>query len=65
MIAFSFSLSINSVTGIPATVVYLVGKNGIEKIVEVSLNADEKELLNKSAEAVKSVMNVLDNMKMF
>jgi len=51
----------NIYLGVPV----VLGKNGIEKIVEVSLNADEKELLNKSAEAVKSVMNVLDNMKMF
>lgn len=30
----------------------ILGKNGIEKIVEFDLNADEKELFNKSAEAV-------------
>jgi malate dehydrogenase len=42
-----------------------LGKNGIEEIVEIKLNEDEKELLNKSAVAVKDVMNVLDGMKLF
>lgn len=47
--------------GVPA----ILGKNGIEKIIEVDLNKDEKVLLEESAKAVKSVMNVLDDMKMF
>lgn len=37
----------------------ILGKNGIEKIIELDLNDDEKALLNGSADAVKSVMNVL------
>lgn len=41
----------------------ILGKNGIERIIELELNADEKALLNDSAHAVKDVMNVLDNMK--
>jgi malate dehydrogenase len=40
----------------------VLGKNGIEKIIELQLNEDEKALLAESAEAVKSVMDVLDNM---
>jgi malate dehydrogenase len=40
----------------------VLGKNGIEKIIELDLNDAEKELLKESAEAVKSVMDVLDNM---
>ena len=40
-----------------------LGKNGIEEIIELKLNADEKKLLNDSAKAVKEVMDVLDNMK--
>lgn len=51
----------NIYLGVPV----ILGKNGIEKIVEVQLNDDEKELLKNSAEAVKTVMSVLDNMKMF
>ena len=43
----------------------ILGKNGIEKIVAVKLNEDERQLLEKSAGAVKSVMKVLDDMKMF
>lgn len=40
----------------------ILGKGGIEKIIELQLNDDEKALLNESAEAVKDVMNVLDGM---
>lgn len=40
----------------------ILGKNGIEKIIELDLNDAEKTLLAESAEAVKSVMDVLDNM---
>ncbi len=40
----------------------VLGKNGIEKIIELQLNEDEKALLAESAEAVKSVMDVLDTM---
>ncbi len=43
----------------------VLGKNGIEKIIEVKLNEEEKEDLNKSAKAVKGVMNILDNMNLF
>ena len=40
----------------------VLGKNGIERIIELDLNADEKALLAESAVAVKDVMDVLDNM---
>ena len=40
----------------------VLGKNGIEKIIELDLNDDEKALLKESAAAVKSVMDVFDNM---
>lgn len=43
----------------------ILGKNGIEEIIEVKLDDEEKELLATSAKAVRSVMDVLDNMKMF
>lgn len=39
-----------------------LGKNGIEEIIELQLNAEEKKLLNDSAIAVKEVMSVLDKM---
>ncbi len=40
-----------------------LGKNGIEQIIELHLNADEQKLLNDSAVAVKEVMSVLDKMR--
>lgn len=39
-----------------------LGKGGIKEIIELKLNKEEKELLDNSAEAVKQVMDVLDNM---
>ena len=40
----------------------VLGKGGIEKIIELDLNDEEKEMLNESADSVRSVMQVLDNM---
>ena len=40
----------------------VLGKDGIEKIIELDLNDDEKVLLNDSAKAVREVLDVLDNM---
>jgi len=40
-----------------------LGKNGIEEIIELKLNAEETALLKASASAVKEVMNVLDGMQ--
>ena len=40
----------------------ILGKNGIEKIIELDLNDDEKALLKISEGHVKEVMQVLDNM---
>ena len=40
-----------------------LGKNGIEKIIELQLNPEEKQLLDASSVAVKEVMNVLDTMQ--
>lgn len=51
----------NIYLGVPV----VLGKKGIEKIIEVKLNGDEKKLLEESSKAVKSVMTVLDDMKMF
>ncbi|MEN8203881.1 MAG: malate dehydrogenase [Bacteroidota bacterium] len=42
-----------------------LGKGGVEEIIEISLNTDEKKLLNSSADSVKKVMKVLDNLKLF
>ena len=40
-----------------------LGKNGITKIIELKLNAGEKKLLHKSADAVKEVMTTFTKMK--
>ncbi len=40
-----------------------LGKNGIEQIIELKLDADEKKLLADSAVSVKEVMSVLDRMQ--
>lgn len=39
-----------------------LGKNGVEKVIELDLNDEEKERLSVSADAVREVMGVLDNM---
>ncbi len=41
----------------------VVGKNGWEKIVDYRLNSEEQAAFNKSAEAVRSMNNVLTEMK--
>ena len=41
----------------------VLGKNGIEKIIELQLNSDEMALVQSSAKAVKEVMDVYDKMK--
>jgi malate dehydrogenase len=40
----------------------ILGKNGIEKVIELDLNAEEKALLEVSRGHVKEVMNVLDKL---
>ena len=42
-----------------------LGANGVEEIIEIDMNDDEKQLLNTSADSVKKVMNVLDDLKLF
>jgi malate dehydrogenase len=43
----------------------VLGKDGIEKVIELDLTKDELGLLQQSADAVKSVMKVLDDMNLF
>ncbi len=42
-----------------------LGKGGVEEIIEISLNEEEKKLLKTSSDSVQSVMKVLDDMKIF
>lgn len=43
----------------------MLGRRGIEEVIEVDLNKEEKKLLYDSSDAVKKVMKVLDDMKLF
>ncbi|MFH1121588.1 MAG: malate dehydrogenase [Bacteroidota bacterium] len=42
-----------------------LGSKGIEEIIELNLNKDEKKMLEESANSVKGVMKVLDDMNLF
>jgi len=42
-----------------------LGKGGVEEVIEIKLNSEEMKLLTTSAESVKGVMKVLDDMKLF
>ena len=48
----------NMFVGVPVK----LGKNGVEQVIEIALNDEEKELLNNSANSVKKVMEILDGM---
>ncbi|WP_423130415.1 malate dehydrogenase [Gaoshiqia sp. Z1-71] len=48
----------NMFVGVPVK----LGKNGVEEIIEVQLNEEEKGLLFESAKAVKGIMDILDGM---
>lgn len=43
----------------------ILGKNGVEKIVEIELNEEEKSQLNSSAEAVKKTNEMLSDLNLF
>jgi malate dehydrogenase len=49
------------IDGVYLGVPVILGKNGIEKIIELQLNEDEKQLLETSRGHVKEVMEALDN----
>jgi malate dehydrogenase len=51
----------NLYVGVPVK----LGKGGIEQIIELQLNEAELKMLHDSADAVKSVCDVLDGMKLF
>lgn len=40
----------------------VLGKNGVEKVIELDLNAEEKALLESSRKAVREVMDVLEKL---
>jgi malate dehydrogenase len=51
----------NVYMGVPV----ILGKEGVEEIIELKLNKREKEMVNESAASVKEVMGLLDKMKLF
>jgi len=51
----------NIYMGVPV----ILGKEGVEEVIELNLNAREKAMVNESAKSVKEVMNLLDKMKLF
>ncbi len=42
-----------------------LGANGVEEIIEIHLDEKEKQLLNESAQSVKTTMKILDGMNLF
>jgi len=51
----------NVALGVPVK----LGQNGVEEIIDLKLNKEEMELMNISAGHVKTVMKVLDDLKVF
>jgi len=43
----------------------ILGKEGVEEVIELKLNKREKDMVNESAKSVKDVMSLLDKMKLF
>jgi len=43
----------------------ILGKEGVEEVIELKLNKREKDMVNESAKSVKEVMGLLDKMKLF
>lgn len=50
------------ISGVYLGVPVILGKNGVEKVIELQLNEEEKQLLETSRGHVKEVMDVLDNL---
>lgn len=62
---FSASVSLNGEYGqkdICLGVPVIIGKNGWEKILDFNLSAEEQELFNKSADAVRNMNDVLSSL---
>ncbi len=50
------------ISGVYLGVPVILGKNGVEKVIELDLNEEEKQLLETSRGHVKEVMEVLDKL---
>ena len=49
------------VDGLYIGVPVVIGKNGVEKIIEIKLNAEEQAMFDKSVEAVKDLNEAMEN----
>lgn len=47
------------ISGIALSVPSIVGKDGIEKVLEIKLSVSEQKQLNKSAELIKEIVKDL------
>ena len=52
-----------NVKGLYVGVPVIIGKKGVEKIIEVKLSSDEKKMFVKSVKSVKSLINAVKNIK--
>ncbi len=43
----------------------ILGKEGVEEVIELKLNAREKEMVKESSKSIKEVIKVLDKMNLF
>lgn len=50
------------VTGLYIGVPVVIGKNGVEKILEIELNAEERAMFDHSVKAVKELCDVMENL---
>jgi malate dehydrogenase len=48
------------IKGLYIGVPVVIGKGGVEKIVEIKLNAEEQKMFDHSVAAVKSLVEVID-----
>jgi malate dehydrogenase len=51
----------NVYLGVPV----ILGKHGIERIIEIDLNQEEKRMLHESANSVKETIKIVDEMNLF
>lgn len=49
------------VDGLYIGVPVVIGKNGVEKIIEIKLNSEEQAMFDKSVEAVKDLVTAMEN----
>ena len=49
----------NFYVGVPV----IIGKKGVEKVIEVKLNSEEKKMFVKSVKSVKNLINIVKKIK--